>query len=214
MFLKSLSRTLQFEGEEPQTRAKYQRLLCLLIFSSLVFFLGLFAEEVNTLFAFQREKLESGQLWRAITCNLVHLSSNHMFMNLCVYVLTTLIFAAGVSIAAWYGVLAFSSLCVGGGLYFFDSGVSTYVGLSGAIYGMLAFGLLVNLRNHGLTYFVAYLFVIYRVLSQQTASYDPVEMADFIGGNVIASAHLIGLVAGNLSAVVWFVSRYGVRVKS
>jgi rhomboid family GlyGly-CTERM serine protease len=128
-----------------------------------------------------------------------------MLMNLSVYILGFLIFAQSIRMIEWHLVLLFCSVSVGVGILLFDQNVYGYVGLSGALYGMTVFGLLRNIKHNTLVYFVVYVFVCYKVLAQQSASFDPSEMAAFIGGNVIASAHLMGLIAGNLGALIGFV---------
>ncbi len=196
-----------FSAEDTQIRAKYLRLLCLLLLVLPVFFLGIFSELANPYLEFNREQVLSGQFWRLFTCNFVHLSSNHMFMNMSVYVLSVLIFGSALSLVAWHGALLICALAVGLGLLIFDSNVLVYVGLSGVIYGMILFGLLANIKQNTVIYVLVYVYISYKVMSQQSAAYNPEEMQVFIGGNVIASAHLMGLVAGNLCALVfWAIS--------
>lgn len=198
-----------FETEDPQTRTKLQRLLCLLILVVPVFIFGVFAEVVNPYLEFNRERVSSGEVWRLLTSSFAHLGSNHMFMNLSVYILATLIFSPALSLLRWHVALVICCASVGVGLLLFDTNVVGYVGLSGALYGMVAFGLLMNIKENVLIYALSYVFVAYKVISQQLSGYDPVGMVEFIGGNVIESAHLFGWIAGNLCAVflyckLWF----------
>ncbi len=86
--------------------------------------------------------------------------------------------------------------------------MTNYVGLSGVLYGLVLFGLLVNLRQAPALYTVLYLYFSYKVVAQQFPAYDPEAMRDFIGGRVIVDAHLYGLLSGNGCAMVTLLRRW------
>jgi len=194
-----------FASEDLAKQLKLQRLAVLFVFSACVFMFGVLHQAVNPLLEFNRSAIEGGQVWRLLSCNLVHLSSNHMFMNLSVYVLSVLIFGANISLRAWYLSLLACFAAVGLGLLLFYPAVIGYVGLSGALYGIVTFGLLLNWRQNPVLFALSYFYIAYKVISQQFSGYDPTEMMGFIGGNVIPQAHLLGLIAGNGCAILWYV---------
>lgn len=172
-----------------------------------LFVLGIASTSVNPILEFNRPAIDGGSWYRLFTCNFVHLGVNHMLLNLCGYVFAVLLFKRTIGSLWWYSNSLVCCIAVGLGILFFDKGVASYVGLSGALYGILAFGLLINLRDQLWINLVIYCFIIYRVFEQNSEAFDPASMHGFIGGNVIASSHLFGLIAGNLCAGTYFIVR-------
>jgi rhomboid family GlyGly-CTERM serine protease len=181
--------------EELEKKINMQRLGELFVFVAIVFLLQLNEVVIDAL-RYDRALIASGELWRLLTGNLVHLSSNHMLMNISVFVLASMLFRHNASAKVWYGALLTLGASVGIGLYLWDTEVSRYVGLSGILYGLFAFGLLISIKDNPLFYIGALIFVVYKVLAQQGDGYNPEEVRAFIGGNVIESAHLYGLIVG------------------
>ncbi len=191
-------------NDDPEKKRHLIGLSALFLFGATIFVLSVFNDTFNPLFAFDRDAIVAGEWWRLISANFVHLNVNHMLFNVSVYMLTTLLFSSSVKLWQWFGVLVVCCLSVGLGLYIFDRELDHYVGLSGALYGLLAFGLLRSLRSNLWLYLVIYTFIHYKVIKQQMPGFDADYMRDFIGDSVIASAHLYGIVAGNIIGLVFF----------
>lgn len=187
---------------DAETKHKYRHLIDLFIFSAVIFILGVMYSVLNPYMGFDRTLIQHGEVWRILSCNLVHLNVNHMLLNLSVYVLISLLFKSSIPMRQWYTCLIICGLSVGLGLYFLDPGLHRYVGLSGVLYGLLAFGLLLNLKENIYVYLAVYAIASYKVISQQFDSFDDQQMKEFIGGSVIASSHLYGLIAGNVFAFI------------
>ncbi len=168
----------------------------LFILTLIIFILGVCNQWVNPYLQFDREALVAGQWWRVLSCNLVHLSVTHMLMNLTGFILATLIFKEAIRALYWYINIVVCALAVGLGIWLFDDAVRQYVGLSGALYGILAFGIVLNFRRQMLISSIVGAYIVHRVYLQHQSSFDPAGMYDFIGGNVIVSSHLFGLIAG------------------
>jgi len=146
------------------------------------------------------EILDSGQWWRVLTGNLVHLGYPHLLLNLAGLILITLLLAHALTTRQW----AFTGLCsmlgVGLGLLIFDPQLSWYVGLSGALYGLLLGGAIAEFRNHKPIACLIAAYTIGKVIWEQL--YGAVESSEAItGGNVIVNAHLYGMVAGGLAVL-------------
>ena len=90
---------------------------------------------------FDRMAIHQGQWWRLFTCHIVHLNMNHMFLNVATYVLITLLLRRGISWFIWYCNLIFCCFFVGLCLFCFDPQLLNYAGFSGALYGVIVFGL-------------------------------------------------------------------------
>lgn len=147
------------------------------------------------------EILESGQWWRVLSGNLVHLGYPHLFLNLAGLLLITLLLAHALTARQW----AFTGLCsmlgVGIGLLLFDPQLTWYVGLSGALYGLLLGGAIAEFRNHKMIACLIGGYTIGKIVWEQL--YGAVESSEAIaGGNVIVNAHLYGMVAGALAVLL------------
>ncbi len=146
------------------------------------------------------EILESGQWWRIVTGNLVHLGYSHLALNLAGLTLISLLLAHALSARQWVFTGLCSMIGVSVGLLLFDPQLSWYVGLSGALYGLLLGGAIAEFRHHKqMALFIA-AFTIGKIIWEQI--FGAVESSEAItGGNVIVNAHLYGMVAGALAVL-------------
>lgn len=179
----------------------------LAFFCLVIVVVGLMYESLNVVLSYDRVAIAEGEWWRLLSGNFLHLNVNHMLLNLSVYILLALLFQVQLCHRLWYMALVICMLAVSFGLWFFSQNVQNYVGLSGALYGMTVFGLLMRIRENLWVYLAFYLFVSYKVIVQQFPGYDPEAMKGFIGGNVIADAHLYGLIAGNVCVLAVYAWR-------
>ncbi len=85
---------------------------------------------------YERQAVLEGQVWRLLTCHLVHLGWSHLLLNLTAGALV----AAVLRSFAFARVLLPAALGVGLGLLLLSPGVGWYVGLSGVLHGLLACG--------------------------------------------------------------------------
>lgn len=153
------------------------------------------------------EILESGQWWRILTGNLVHLGYPHLLLNLAGLILITLLLAHALTARQW----AFTGLCsmlgVSFGLLIFDPQLVWYVGLSGALYGLLLGGAIAEFRNHKPIACLIGAYTIGKIIWEQL--YGAVESSEAItGGNVIVNAHLYGMIAGAVAVLALLALEY------
>ena len=167
--------------------------------------------QFDTVLRFDRtEILEQGQWWRVLTGNLVHLGYPHLLLNLAGLALITLLLAHALTIRQWATTGLCSMLGVGIGLLLFDPQLSWYVGLSGALYGLLLGGAIAEFRNHKLMACLIAAYTIGKVGWEQL--YGAVESSEAItGGTVIVNAHLYGMVAGGMTVLVIRAIEFGKR---
>jgi rhomboid family GlyGly-CTERM serine protease len=150
---------------------------------------------------YQRAGLAQGQLWRLLSAHIIHLGWAHGLMNLAALALVVSLFGDRAGAALISGLLLASALAVDAGLWVLQPEVSWYVGLSGALHGLLAGLLLVN----WMCWDRRYLWLI-GALSVKLAweFFDgPLPLtADIAGGPVVSPAHLYGTVGGVLAALL------------
>lgn len=92
--------------------------------------------------AFERPQIEAGQWWRLFSGQYLHLSLGHLLGNLGGLGIAWLLFAEHWRGWRFAGLVV---LCVLGsnlGLWLFAAHIDYYVGFSGALYGLIAFGAL------------------------------------------------------------------------
>ena len=171
---------------------------------------ALFGKQLNPWLSYDRDAVLHGQVWRLLSGNFVHLNLNHGFMNMATLAVAIVLFLPLKSLRWWALALLSCCLAVGIGLLLFSPQVSNYVGLSGALYGVLAAGLLLRLMEPEKMRWLNLLVLMAiagKVIEQQLPSFDPNYLRAFIGGRVVADAHLYGLICGLLIALIEIVSR-------
>ncbi len=149
----------------------------------------------RTLLQFDREALARGELWRAITGNLVHLTWSHLLLNLMGLALIWALFAPVLRTRAWAGAGLASALAVSLGLWLFDPAVLWYVGLSGVLHGWFAAGAVAALRRGERSFALALLVLAAKLIWEQWQG-PLAQSAVLTGGTVIVSAHLYGALGG------------------
>ena len=160
--------------------------------------LGLAHSWVNPWLAFDRSAIEQGQLWRLLTCHLVHLNHWHMLLNLAGLVLCGYFFTDLLDRVRFWSWLLFCGLVAGLALYFLDTGLQHYVGLSGILHGLLVFCLLIGWRGNPWLHSLVLLVIVGRIVSEQQSDYDVEYLRSWIDGRVYVNAHLYGALAGVL----------------
>lgn len=90
--------------------------------------LGLAHAWVNPWLGFDRGAIEQGQIWRLLTCHLVHLNHWHMLLNLAGLVLCGYFFTDLLDRARFWSWLLFCGLATGLALYFWIPVCSTMWG--------------------------------------------------------------------------------------
>ena len=151
--------------------------------------------------AFSREAIAGGEAWRLLSASLAHLSWAHLCGNLAMLAGVALLLRPWSSPLELLGVFAFSALATTTGLYF-GSGLQWYVGASGALYGLLAWGTTRLPPSTGP--WLALLLVL-------NVAIDQGRSVSWLGEPLAPEAHYWGLIGGFLLALV---SRRRARVTS
>jgi len=164
----------------------------------IVFALG--GDALRGLGRFERDGLIAGEIWRLITGHLVHLGWPHLWMNLAALAILVVLFERQLRARDWCGIGLVAALSIDAGLWWFESDLVWYVGLSGVLHGlMLAGGLRLLFERLPLGIPIV-LSVIAKLAWEQVAGPLPFSEAT-AGGGVVIAAHLYGAVGG----LVWFV---------
>jgi|TARA_R110002073_G_scaffold336505_1_gene534242 rhomboid family GlyGly-CTERM serine protease len=163
--------------------------------------LGLAHEWVNPWLRYDREAVAAGQVWRLLTCHLVHLNLSHMAMNLAGFLLCCFFFNDLLTRKILWLWLLPSSIAVGCAFYFIDDGLSWYVGLSGILHGLFIVCLLLGWRGNPGLHSVVMVLIVGRLIWEQMPGYDVDYLRTVINGRVYVNAHLYGSIAGAITGV-------------
>ena len=150
---------------------------------------------------FQRTGLEKGQLWRLFSAHLVHLGWAHALMNLVALGLLIALFGLQTRPRVLVLLLAVSALAVDAGLWFLHPEILWYVGLSGALHGLLAGLLVLQWTTWNRRYLWLILLLSFKLVWEFVGGPLPVT-AEIAGGPVVSQAHFYGALGGTLAALV------------
>ncbi len=152
---------------------------------------------------YERAGILDGEVWRLLTGHLVHLSPYHLALNLLGMALVAAYGAGCFTAAGWLAIGLGCALATGGGLLWLSPEVGWYVGLSGALHGLLAAVGFARVRRHEWSAGLLLGGVALKLAWEQL--YGPLTEGARIGGAVIVDAHLYGTIGGAVAAGLWLV---------
>lgn len=154
-------------------------------------------DPVRQALRFEHAAIARGQWWRLLTGHLVHLGPSHMALNLAALVLGYLLCGDMFGFGRWLLILIGVCLGISAGLYVFDPGLVWYVGLSGALHGLLVAGALEMLRRGERIGAALLALLAVKIVWEQTLGPVP-WTAEASGGPVVVDAHFFGSLSGAL----------------
>lgn len=164
----------------------------------IVLLFSLASPEQVALMSLTHNGVTDGQWWRIFTSQIVHLGVNHALLNAAGFLIVSVAFRQEVTSRREVLVLLVSMLGVGLGIFHFNPEIGWYVGLSGAIYGVLVHHLMLGARRTPLLAGGFLFFVVGKVIYEQFIAGPDRTIEDFIGGAVAEDAHLYGVITGSL----------------
>lgn len=177
--------------------------------AGILILLGLAHEWVNPWLRYDREAIEAGQVWRLMTCHLVHLNLWHMAMNLTGFLLCWFFFTDLMTRRMLWTWLGVSAPVVGLAFFILDPQLGRYVGLSGLLHGLLILLLISGWRGNPILHSVVLAVIGGRMLWEQLPGYDVNYLREVIDGSVYVNAHLYGGIAGLCLAPLFYRGRQG-----
>ncbi|GIU49100.1 rhombosortase [Shewanella sairae] len=156
---------------------------------------ALFAFGLDNELSYQRYLILESQWWRLLTGNLLHTNLWHLVMNLTG--LWVIIALHEQHYRATKLSVLFIILCLlqGIGLLAFYPELVGYVGLSGMLHGLFAYGAVFDIRQGYKSGYLLLLGVILKVAYEQYYGASA-EVTALIDARVATEAHLIGLMCG------------------
>ena len=148
------------------------------------------------------DAISQGEYWRLISSQFVHLGSNHTLLNLVGYLIVAASFREDISPREEALSLLICCLGVGLGIYWFNPEIGWYVGLSGAIYGILTHFLIVGWQRSPFLSLFFGVFLAGKFIYEQFISGPDTFTAGLIGAQVAIDSHLYGAITGLATGLI------------
>lgn len=152
--------------------------------------------------ALVHDEISQGEVWRIFTSQFVHLGFNHTVLNLVGYLIVSASFREDITPKEEMITLAICSLGVGLGIYLLNPEIGWYVGLSGAIYGILTHYLIIGWQRSAILSGFFGIYLIGKFIYEQLIAGPDTVTAEFIGGAVAIDSHLYGAITGLVTGVI------------
>lgn len=171
----------------------------LIIETSLIILLTLmvyfFDPEASNLLAYYHNGIAEGEIWRLVSATFCHTNFNHLVMNILGLMITLALFADLFKTVKIFPIIIFCSLFIGLCLFFFDTEVIWYVGLSGVLHGLFSYGVATDISKKDSWGYLLGAGLVIKIIDEQLfgASQSTVNL---ISAEVLVNAHLYGAIAG------------------
>ncbi len=153
---------------------------------------------------FDRSLLDNGHVLLLFSSQLVHLNWPHWTLNMAGMATIALLFGRYGSVLYWLWVVTVSALAVGIGLWWLNPELHWYVGLSGALHGLMLAGIIREMRFNRISGGIVLLLITAKLAWEQFAGAMP-GSENLINGRVVVDSHLYGAIGGVIAAGLWFV---------
>ncbi|MDH5711872.1 MAG: rhombosortase [Gammaproteobacteria bacterium] len=157
--------------------------------------------------------IDNGHYWLLLSGNFVHLNWMHWALNMAGLSIGAFFFGNYGSILHWLFVILISAIFVGMGLYWLNPEVTTYVGLSGVLHGLLIFGGVREIRHYPASGY-AFLVVLIGKLIWETLYGAMPGSEKLITGRVVTDSHLYGAIGGALAVLLLWLLDQLVQIKN
>jgi len=155
--------------------------------------------------AFERDSIRAGEVWRLFTGHLAHLGWPHFALNAAGLALVWTLVGDAYKPAGWLLIVFTSIAAIDLGLWIFNPQLQWYVGLSGALHGVLAAGLVMSLRQPRIETTILALLLLGKLTWEQFNGPLPGSEGSS-GGHVVVDAHLYGAIGGLLAGLsTWLI---------
>ncbi|WP_157755434.1 rhombosortase [Marinobacter salinus] len=171
-----------------------------LLLSASLLLVWVLGEPAAELLMYQRFDIQSGQIWRLATAHWVHLSFQHLLLNLMSLALAWWLFHQALAGFTGYLLTGLISLGVTLSLFVLHPDIGWYAGFSGVLHGFLVAGALLSRRQNPMLSLATLLIVAIKLVIELVRGAEP-GLAEFINSPILIHAHVYGALFGGLYAI-------------
>lgn len=178
-------------------------LLALLVSTALYLWYG-FVSDVSvsdSALAFHREQAVHGNWWQWLSAHFMHNNFMHYALNMIGLSLLYLLHGEYANLKSFCVIFLVLSLGISVCLYFFSPNLIWYVGMSGVLHGIFAWGVVIDIYLKRKTGYLLLIGLIIKLLDEQMFESSSF-MADLIEVGVAVNAHLYGAIIGLVLGIV------------
>ncbi|WP_163935753.1 rhombosortase [Paraferrimonas sp. SM1919] len=148
----------------------------------------------DTWVSYLRYEVSQGQLWRLFSAGIAHTNGYHLLFNGAALVVLAFLHGHYFRPNQLHLLLIYLVLAVSIGLYAFYPDTSHYVGLSGALHGLVLIGAFIDSQKKMITGYLLFAGVIIKVIYEQFWG-STTSVESLIDARVATESHLLGVVA-------------------
>ena len=156
--------------------------------------------------AFDRAAIQSEEYWRLISGHLAHTNDSHLAMSLTGIFALWLLQGDDYNVRDYLTAAITIAVGVSASLYYLESSVNGYSGLSGLLHGLFAWGVTADLRARRHIGLVLVVGLLAKLLLEQSFGAAPASER-VLGYPVLIDANLYGATFGSLSGAIMFYAR-------
>ncbi|MFW8589548.1 rhombosortase [Glaciecola sp. 2405UD65-10] len=169
--------------------------------SVVVFLLG---SPLEASFEFSRVGLEKGEYWRLITAHFAHTNSVHLILNLAGLFILYLLYGEYTKPRFYAVLFLLLALVVSCNVYLFNPELHFYVGLSGVLHGLFAWGVVQDITHKRKSAYLLLAGLFIKIMHEQLFN-DTAFVANLIDARVAIDAHLYGAIGGlSIGIILYF----------
>lgn len=188
----------QGDSSHPETHI-FSAWLVPIVAISIAVVVAIFGDTGRTWLSFDRTAIHAGEFWRLLTGHIVHLGPTHLLWDSAGLLLVWYLIGDSFGHRQWLLVTLAAIIGIDLGFWFLEPQLFWYVGLSGVVHGLLAAGIVAQLRTGRVDIWILCIAVIGKLVYEQVIGPLP-GSEESSGGTVIVAAHVYGALAGAVAA--------------
>jgi rhomboid family GlyGly-CTERM serine protease len=167
-----------------------------------VLLLGLFLLPEAWLFqlTYERAEIAQGHWWRLMSGQFIHLSWGHLGLNIAGIWVMYLLYAEHAPGWRYYAVVALLAIGSNVGMYLFAAEITHYVGFSGVLYGMFAWGAVLDIYRRVKLGWLLLIGIVVKVTWEYLVG--PVAVGAASADLLAVAVHFYGVLAGVIIGLV------------